>query len=782
MRHAAAWGVWSLRSHLSALLMATMLLTLAVVGAVVLAYGIPRLERASRVALRHEVGEMAERMELLLRTRQTRLELVELLLHDMAPQHYNSLLDKSVRNGNTLRVVYRVSAQGRVEAVGLPAALQARRADLLGSDVSANSLFRAVPTKTGVVWSGRYRSILTGDLTAGMAYRDGDGHVMIAEVPIGTLLGTVELAAGGRSSSIWVVDRSGEIIAHTGQGDDVGKLNIRNWPLMQDLLQGREVATRLRFQGGDFHVAAAHSRALDWYFVAKAPAGLANPEVLTLVLHVATAFAACAVIGLLMAPFWASRLVRPLQRIVARAAQTTAGGALDLSWPHGSVAEFNRLSSDLERMAMTLQEREQTAQAIFNAAPVPMTVRDRDNEYRFVDVNSVWCRELGRDRAQVLGRTSREIGLWTDDGAAARVQQRVLNNEALEDAWLLRGDGSRLMMQLYGRLVDLPSARLTIGVCVDVSPMRRIEAELRDLNQQLEARVERRTAALAASHEALSQTVAQLRTAQDELVRSEKMAALGHLVAGVAHELNTPLGNGVMAVSALAHAMQRFKAGAADGVKRADLAQLVDSVAQCVDIAERNLRRAAELVQSFKQVAVDQTSSQRRRFEISEVVHETVVSLRPSFSRTPYRIEVDVPASGLQLDSYPGALGQALSNLVQNALLHGFEGRDRGTVRITAGRDATCADDRRIWLCVADDGHPIAPEHVDHIFEPFMTTKMGRAGTGLGLHISHNAVVDVLGGTLTVRSVEGEGSRFELRLPASAPAQRPSDFGAMGSA
>jgi signal transduction histidine kinase len=318
---------------------------------------------------------------------------------------------------------------------------------------------------------------------------------------------------------------------------------------------------------------------------------------------------------------------------------------------------------------------------------------------------------------------------------------------------------------VFAQRVVLATQDLMLWAVVDVGPMRRVEQQLRELNQQLGARVAQRTEALAASNTELAATVAQLRAAQEDLVRTEKMAALGGLVAGVAHELNTPLGNGVMAVSAMADAVRRFQAGMAAGIRRSALQQLLDHVEQGTDIAQRNLHRAAGLVQSFKQVAVDRTSAQRRSFELGEVVHEMVVSLKPSFSRKPWRIEVDVPAEGLRLDSYPGALGQVLGNLIQNAVVHGFEGRDAGTVRITAGR----GEEQSIWLRVADDGKGIAPEHIARVFDPFMTTRMGRGGTGLGLHISHNAVTTLLGGTLTVQSVPGEGACFELRLPAQAP-------------
>jgi signal transduction histidine kinase len=220
-----------------------------------------------------------------------------------------------------------------------------------------------------------------------------------------------------------------------------------------------------------------------------------------------------------------------------------------------------------------------------------------------------------------------------------------------------------------------------------------------------------------------------------------------------------------MAVSAMGDATRSFQSAMQAGVRREDLRQLVDSIVQGTDIAGRNLRRATELVHSFKQAAADQAGALRRSFELAEVVHEMVVSLQPSFARKPWRIEVDVPATGLRMDSYPGALGQALGNLIENAVLHGFDGRSHGTVRITAGALA----DRRIWLHVVDNGRGIAAGHLNRIFDPFMTTRMGRGGTGLGLHISYNAVVNLLGGTLTVDSVLGQGACFAMRLPAEAP-------------
>ena len=290
------------------------------------------------------------------------------------------------------------------------------------------------------------------------------------------------------------------------------------------------------------------------------------------------------------------------------------------------------------------------------------------------------------------------------------------------------------------------------------------EDAIRDINAGLEERVAERTEALSQANEELDATVQNLKAAQGYLVQSEKLAALGNLVAGVAHELNTPIGNGLLAVSTLAGRLAEFNAARADGLRRADFETFIEQVGATGDIAIRNLNRAAELLGSFKQVAVDQTSAQRRKFDLAEVVDEIVVMMQPSLKRTPYRIEEAVPA-GLVLDSYPGALGQILTNLINNAVLHGFAGRDHGVITIAA----TAAAPDSVQLTVQDDGCGIPADRRTRIFDPFYTTRLGQGGSGLGLHISHTAVTHILGGKITVSSSEGAGTTFSLLLPLRSP-------------
>ncbi|WP_407278665.1 ATP-binding protein [Aromatoleum evansii] len=290
------------------------------------------------------------------------------------------------------------------------------------------------------------------------------------------------------------------------------------------------------------------------------------------------------------------------------------------------------------------------------------------------------------------------------------------------------------------------------------------QAALQDLNQTLEARVAERTEALHRSNGELSEALDSLRRAQEELVRSEKMAALGALVAGVAHELGTPLGNSLIAANTVRDHTRSLRRELESGLRRSTLERYLEDTEAANAIIERNLERSAALVASFKQVAVDQSSAQRREFTLGEVVDEIVMTLRPSLKRLPFRLATDVDAS-LRLDSYPGALGQVLANLINNAVLHGLEGRSEGEVRIV-GR---AGEGDWIELEVADDGRGIPEELQGRIFEPFFTSRLGKGGSGLGLHIVHNLLSNVLGGAISVDSRPGEGTTMRVRLPRVAP-------------
>jgi signal transduction histidine kinase len=186
---------------------------------------------------------------------------------------------------------------------------------------------------------------------------------------------------------------------------------------------------------------------------------------------------------------------------------------------------------------------------------------------------------------------------------------------------------------------------------------------------------------------------------------------------------------------------------------------------EMVNLTNRAIERAIELVDAFKQVAIDQTSERRRRFDLPTVIEETIATLRPGFKHEPWQIEIDVP-QGIEMDSYPGPLEQIVVNLVLNSIRHGFEGRNHGKVTIGGHRETRAdIDSAQIVLTFADDGVGIAPENLGRVFDPFFTTRLGQGGSGIGLHISHRIATTVLGGNIAVESVPGSGTVFTLTVP-----------------
>ncbi|WP_028537015.1 sensor histidine kinase [Paludibacterium yongneupense] len=253
---------------------------------------------------------------------------------------------------------------------------------------------------------------------------------------------------------------------------------------------------------------------------------------------------------------------------------------------------------------------------------------------------------------------------------------------------------------------------------------------------------------------------------QKSLVESEKFASLGGLVAGVAHEINTPVGVTLTTASHLAAETQHLSRDLEMGsIKKSDFQSYLQTARECCELILSNSERAANLIHSFKQVAVDQTSEARRDFQLQDYLQEIITSLRPKFKRSPVKVVVECE-SDLLMDSYPGALSQVVTNLLVNALMHAYSEGQAGEIRIEAHR----CEPNGIRLTVHDDGNGIPAENLPKIFQPFFTTKRGSGGSGLGLHIVYNIVRQRLGGSILVSSRPGEGTTFQIDMPSAAPA------------
>lgn len=422
--------------------------------------------------------------------------------------------------------------------------------------------------------------------------------------------------------------------------------------------------------------------------------------------------------------------------------------------------------TEQKRAEEHLRESERKFSLIFRLSPQPLAVAGMTHG-RYIDVNDAWVDTLGIAREDAIGHTASELGLWASAEDRARLLEK-LELQGSVDRFACayrRRDGTLMHCLTSGRVFSFRGQKRAIFSFTDVTLQNEARQRIEELNETLEQRVSERTAALEESYRELAKALDSLKLTQEELFRAEKMAALGALVAGVAHELNTPIGNGVTVASTLAERTREFVAGIdSGGLRRSTLNDFVDTARTASELLLRNLAQASELVTSFKQVSVDQSSEQRRSFDLATVIEEVVATLLPSLRKTPYRIELKL-AAGITLDSYPGPLGQVLSNFINNAVLHAFEGRDRGQMRI----DSRPLDDGNVEIVFSDDGAGIAEENLRRIFDPFFTTRLGRGGSGLGLHIVHNIVSGTLGGRIAVDSQPGAGTRFTLTLPRAAP-------------
>ncbi|WP_245286907.1 ATP-binding protein [Bradyrhizobium sp. Tv2a-2] len=270
---------------------------------------------------------------------------------------------------------------------------------------------------------------------------------------------------------------------------------------------------------------------------------------------------------------------------------------------------------------------------------------------------------------------------------------------------------------------------------------------------------------LRASKERAESALFELNTAQQNLIDAERLAALGGLVAGVAHEVNNPIGISLTVASSFARRSEMFEAElkSEGGLRRSQLEEFVRSSRDASQQLVANLHRAGELIQSFKQVAVDRSHAERRQFLLGEATDQIITSLKPVLKRGRIALEVDVP-EGLMVDGYPGSYGQILTNLFLNAVNHAFTDGRAGTISISARPRGP--DD--VEIIFADNGAGMTPDVQRQAFDPFFTTRRNEGGTGLGLHIVYNLVTQQLGGRMMLESRLGQGTTFRIIMPRTA--------------
>ena len=687
-----------------------------------------------------------------------------------------TLLDTYADTSDFYEAIYLTDNDGRVDAIGLPASKRGLRQNLFGLDISARDFVRQAQTSRQGVWSNSFLSTISARLAVALA-QPVDQRILVGEVAISPLPELARQLSQDGSLQILILDRQHQLIADSQDTQAGQQLNLGHLQVLHD-----PSVRSFSFAGEQLLGLARQVEGPDWQVLVAQPQEVAHELIDTTWRRILIAFGLALAAALVIAGSTSWSLARRISQFTRHVGEI-ANGNYDLPMESSHIRELNILRSSLQRMVAAIHEREQ---ALLDTAKSLHESEDRllaTLEY----TPNVAVRWFDADGRVLLWNHASEniYGIARDDALGKTLDQ--LFHTPGQQAMFLASLGeaakgipvgpylSELKLSpdrhiyVLTTTFSIPAAdgsQQFVSMDIDVTEQKRAELAYRELNASLEQRVAERTEALSRSNEDLNKAMGTLQHAQNELVQSEKLAALGSLVAGIAHELNTPVGNSLMAASTLEDYSRDIAAAVGAGaLKRSMLDKFLQDNKTATDILVRNLRRASELITSFKQVAVDQASAQRRTFQLSEVVKEILITLGPTLKKTPFVIDSNIDDS-IELDSYPGALGQVLVNLINNALIHGLNGLEHGKI----GLYAFPYENGWIELTLSDNGHGISPENLPRIFDPFFTTRLGQGGSGLGLNIVHNLVTGVLGGKLEVASQLGWGVRFAIRLPLCAPA------------
>ncbi|UAA39005.1 PAS domain S-box protein [Paraneptunicella aestuarii] len=445
----------------------------------------------------------------------------------------------------------------------------------------------------------------------------------------------------------------------------------------------------------------------------------------------------------------------------------------DMNGNSGSVITFRDISvrKTTEAQLIRSQQSLKQAQSIANIGSWEWDLQHEeiywtDQVYRILDLEPQLFRP---DYNAFLAFVPKEERAGLDK--AIQDFKAQLQGELNIEHSVLESNGTTKIVNLRAKLFNDDNGKPTkiIGSIQDITEKKLAEEEIRSLNADLELRVEERTAALNTSNVALQQSLDQLQQTQHQLVESEKMAALGGLVAGVAHEINTPVGVSVTAASHLSTKLNTYKQKyLADELTCDDFERLIDSSSKACGLILNNLERAANLISSFKKIAVDQTSDEPRKLNMRQYLDEIISSLTPQLKRLNPDIQIDCDES-LNFYTHPGAISQVLTNLVMNSIVHGFEeptGR-KETISISVEHD-----NNNVTIHYLDNGKGLNEEQKAKIFNPFFTTKRDSGGSGLGMHIVYNLVSQTLQGTITLILNQQEGVGFIITFPLHTDAQQ----------
>lgn len=398
-----------------------------------------------------------------------------------------------------------------------------------------------------------------------------------------------------------------------------------------------------------------------------------------------------------------------------------------------------------------IKEKEERFQNIFSMLPESAGIVCASDS-KIIDVNEAFQETIGLDKNDIVNKTTVDLGLWTDPAERQEVLKIVNSSGEIvnKQARFVGNRGNIFDGLISARIFDIGGIPHIIFIIRDISNEQRAQAEIDKLNQHIRESLE----------EQVVQRTEELKTVMSQLMEREKMASLGSLVSGIAHEINTPLGIGVTSVSFLEKLNKENRMKLLQGTMTKDeLMNFMESLDEGIVILSSNLYRASELIKSFKQIAVTQSNEIRVKFKLLEYVNAVILSLKHEYKNKNYSFEVSCPED-LMLYSFPGCISQIFTNLIMNSLIHGFKGRDIGVIRIEIKKNINAA-----VINYSDNGVGIPENQITRIYDPFFTTNREHGGSGLGMNIIYNLVTNQLNGTIQCTSILGQETRFIIELP-----------------
>lgn len=376
-----------------------------------------------------------------------------------------------------------------------------------------------------------------------------------------------------------------------------------------------------------------------------------------------------------------------------------------------------------------------------------LAIASTDSQFRFVEVNQAFLDLLGYSQEQICGgMTLADIAPIEADTSHSielinKLYAREIESFEIEKRYQCANGETIEAITSVTATFD-PEAKLIgcTAIILDITKRRQIEKQLREALVKVE-------------------------TAKKELVRSEKLASLGSLVAGIAHEINTPLGSSLTIASTIQTNLTHFLVHSR-ALENGDeqLLRMVNRLEKGMNLILKNLLEAANLISNFKNLAVDRTSGMRRKFKLSKLLEENLATIQHICgNKVAFCVNVD---PDIECDSYPGELGRVVSNILKNAVIHAFPGEIAGKVDIFG--ELSADDPAMIRLTIRDNGKGMSAKTIEHAFDPFYTTQMGKGGSGLGLYIAYSLINKVLRGTIALNSQINQGTEFNICFPIDA--------------